>query len=82
MPINFEGHSVTGIFGPNGCGMSTILHALACIYRPLDGVGEKNYFTRFFKGERNVTWIDSYLKAFFEVEGAPAECVYKKGGDH
>lgn len=80
--INFEGHNVTGIFGPNGCGKSTVLHALACIYRPLDGVGEKNYFTRFFKGERNVTWRDSYLKAYFEVEGAPTDRVYKKGGDH
>lgn len=80
--INFDGHSITGIFGPNGCGKSTILHALACIYRPLDGEGEGNYFTRFFKGERNVTWRDSYLSAIFDVEGTSVSRIYKKGGDH
>ena len=80
--VNFEGYNVTGIFGPNGCGKSTILHALSCIYRPLDGEGEGNYFTRFFKGERNVTWRDSYLCATFDIEGTLVNRIYKKGGDH
>lgn len=80
--INFEGYEVTGIFGPNGCGKSTILHSLACIYRPLDGKGEKNYFTRFFKSEKNQNWKNSYLRAFFEIDGQIVDRVYKKGGDH
>lgn len=80
--VDFEGNHLTGIFGPNGCGKSTILHALACIYRPLDKVGEKNYFTRFFKGERNQDWKNSYLRAFFDIEGKEIDRVYRKGGDH
>ena len=31
LDISFEDKNVTAIFGANGCGKSTILHALACI---------------------------------------------------
>ncbi len=34
LTIDFEGSRVTGIFGENGCGKSTILHALMCVYKP------------------------------------------------
>ena len=32
-------------------------------------IGEKNYFTRFFKRENRVTWIGSKLYADFTIEG-------------
>lgn len=32
--LDFNDKKVTAIFGINGCGKSTILHALACLYRP------------------------------------------------
>ena len=32
--ISFTDKPITAIFGVNGCGKSTILHALACLYRP------------------------------------------------
>lgn len=58
LSIDFRDKNVTAIFGINGCGKSTILHALACLYQPLNEIGEKNYFTRFFQeGESsNVDW--------------------------
>ena len=34
LTISFQGSPITGIFGTNGSGKSTILHALACIYKP------------------------------------------------
>ena len=33
--IDFSGKQLTAILGVNGCGKSTILHALACLYRGL-----------------------------------------------
>lgn len=32
--IRFDEKPLTAILGPNGCGKSTVLHALACCYRP------------------------------------------------
>lgn len=69
LEISFKDKNVTAIFGINGCGKSTILHALACLYRPHSEIGEKNYFTRFFKRENRVTWIGSKLYADFTIEG-------------
>lgn len=39
--ISFTDKPITAIFGVNGCGKSTILHALACLYRPNSHIGEK-----------------------------------------
>lgn len=40
--ISFEDKPLTGIFGPNGIGKSTVLHALAAAYRTPKGA-ESNY---------------------------------------
>lgn len=63
LKFSFGNKKVTAIFGTNGCGKSTILHALACLYRPVSCIGEKNYFTRFFKKENKVNWTGSKLVA-------------------
>lgn len=63
LKFSFGNKKVTAIFGTNGCGKSTILHALACLYRPVSCIGEKNYFTRFFKKENKVDWTGSKLVA-------------------
>lgn len=82
LDIHFGNKKVTAIFGVNGCGKSTILHALACLYRPCSAIGEKNYFTRFFKRENRVTWIGSKLYADFTIEGTPRNGHrYEKRGD-
>ena len=77
--ISFGNKRVTVLFGVNGCGKSTILHALACLYRPCTDLGEQNYFTRFFKRENKVTWADSNLVADFTIDGKDKSIKYKKG---
>lgn len=81
LDVDFRGNRVTGIFGMNGCGKSSILHALACFYRPLNNGSEKNYFTRFFKRVGNDAWKDSKITANFTITGNPKTVVYKKGDD-
>lgn len=45
-----EDSMITGVFGPNGCGKSTILHLLACSFKPVgaNGGGENYRFSDFF----------------------------------
>lgn len=54
--LPLEVKAVTGIFGPNGCGKSTILHALACVYKPSRLGGENHKFSYFFKSDSNINW--------------------------
>ena len=63
LEINFNGRNVTGIFGVNGCGKSSILHALACFYRSLNIGSESNYFTRFVKRVGTEAWENSNMTA-------------------
>lgn len=79
--ISFVDKPVTAIFGVNGCGKTTVLHALACLYRPASSIGEKNYFTRFFKRENGVLWIGSKLEAHFCINGTVQSRKYAKAGD-
>ena len=81
LKLSFMGERVTAIFGVNGSGKSTILHALACLYRPVSPMGEKNYFPRFFKRENKVTWSGSRLIADFTFNGTRREIKYEKKGD-
>ncbi|WP_335033910.1 AAA family ATPase [Nostoc sp.] len=46
--IDFEGSPLISIMGVNGSGKSTILHALACVYKPISDIDENNKFTMFF----------------------------------
>lgn len=57
--IKFEKHLV-GILGVNGCGKSTVLHALACMYKPKPGM--PNYkFSMFFTPNTFCRWNDSKI---------------------
>jgi ABC-type hemin transport system ATPase subunit len=46
LEIDFSGSPVTAILGPNGNGKSTVLHALACAYQPME-MGENHKFSNF-----------------------------------
>lgn len=81
LEINFNGRNVTGIFGVNGCGKSSILHALACFYRSLNIGSESNYFTRFFKRVGTEAWENSNMTAIFTINGSSKTIIYKKGTD-
>lgn len=61
--IRFDEKPLTAILGPNGCGKSTILHALACCYKPPEGSDQQNWqFRDFFTPTTDATWAGSSLK--------------------
>lgn len=60
--IRFDEKPLTAILGPNGCGKSTILHALACCYKPIEGTDQQNWrFRDFFTPTTDATWAGSTL---------------------
>lgn len=81
LTISFQDKNVTAIFGENGCGKSTILHALACFYKGNSPGSETNYFTRFFKKVGAAAWAGSSMTATFEVEGRLKDIKYEKAAD-
>lgn len=57
---------VTAIMGMNGSGKSTIIHALACCYKPRDVTSkENNRFSDFFTPHDDNNWRDSGFTAYF-----------------
>lgn len=69
LEIDFQGKNVTAILGPNGNGKSTILHALASAFSPLDnGKGENYKFSDFFLPNTDATWNDSSLSITYSYK--------------
>ena len=69
--IDFKDEGLTGILGPNGCGKSTILHLLACGYKPVEGQDgnlSRDYkFPEFFlpvsfEGNDRFSWQGTNIK--------------------
>ena len=61
--IQLDEKPLTAILGPNGCGKSTILHALACCYKPVEGLDQKNWqFRDFFTPTTDATWAGSGIE--------------------
>lgn len=57
---------VTAIMGMNGSGKSTIIHALACCYKPRNVTSkENNRFSDFFTPHDDNNWRDSGFTAYF-----------------
>ena len=55
--------SITAIFGPNGCGKSTVLHALACVYQKNNSAkGDEYKFSDFFIPTNFGVWDGSKLQ--------------------
>ena len=79
--ISFEDKNITAILGENGCGKSTILHVLACLYRGESKESETNYFTRFFKRVGGAAWAGSKMTANFKVNNSIKSIVYEKAQD-
>lgn len=82
--IDFASHSLTAILGVNGCGKSTILHALACCYKPADEKKSTNYkFSYFFTPTTHSIWVGSKFTLFHEYRvdstvHSNVETVYSK----
>ena len=68
MTFNLGEKYVTGIFGPNGCGKSTILHTLLCLYKPKSPRIDFK-FSDFFISVDAQNWIGNS----FSYEGAYTE---------
>ncbi|MFC5401185.1 ATP-dependent nuclease [Cohnella soli] len=62
--IDFTGSELTAIMGINGSGKSTILHALACCYQPIDNNrNRENYkMFEFFTPNTDALWAGSKFK--------------------
>jgi len=61
LEIDFTGSPVTAILGPNGNGKSTVFHALACAFQPIN-YGENHKFSNFFLPSTDALWNDSDLE--------------------
>lgn len=62
--------TLTAIMGVNGSGKTTVIHALACVYRPDDGgKGENHKFPEFFVPNTDSLWRGSELYVVNEIEG-------------
>ena len=82
---SFEGHNITAILGINGCGKSTILHALACCYQPLTN-GQDHKFSDFFLPNNFNIWDGSEFQIHYSFKDRDTEKldnikVYKKNAD-
>ncbi|MEX3998746.1 AAA family ATPase [Paraburkholderia sp. EG285A] len=63
--LSFGETSLTAIMGTNGCGKSTVLHALACSYSPPDNALDYK-FPMFFKPSTDALWAGSSFTIHFE----------------
>lgn len=85
--IRFDEKPLTAILGPNGCGKSTILHALACCYKPTAGVDQQNWqFRDFFTPTTDATWAGSSLEMVHShrdgaTEFSKVRTEYRKNAD-
>ncbi len=59
---------LTAIMGVNGAGKTTVIHSLACIYRP-DGNGEDHRFPEYFIPNTDTLWKGSEFHVVNSIEG-------------
>ncbi|MEW5904977.1 MAG: AAA family ATPase [Pseudomonadota bacterium] len=79
--IEFPEKGVVALLGENGTGKTTVLHALACLYKPhpqlqIERGDVGNWWTDWFVPHTGNFWRNSELKAHFK--GIPDGITYKK----
>lgn len=60
--FEFKASGLTAIMGVNGIGKSTVLHALACAFKPIDDSIVNYKFPQFFPPNPDASWKDSNFK--------------------
>lgn len=81
LDISFD-KRITAIMGVNGAGKSTILHALACVYKPYRS--EEDYkFSFFFTPNPDSSWRNSKFSITYWDENSQKEYIreYRKNAD-
>lgn len=86
LEVSFEDKQITGIFGTNGSGKSTVLHALACVYQPVASSTRKNFkFPHFFIPTTIDLWNGSQFIIKYDIINGAAMVLdikeYKKNRD-
>ena len=84
--ISLEESPVTVLMGANGCGKTTVLHALACIYAPLEAGDPDHKLSFYFKPTTDGSWQGSSFRIVFdererEVVRADVKQEYSKAAD-
>ena len=67
LDLNLEGKNVTGIFGPNGYGKSTILHSILCLYQAQKGSVDHR-FSEYFKTDAAFNYTGSKIEMHYEFD--------------
>lgn len=57
--LKFDESPLTALMGANGCGKTTVLHALACVYAPSTEAAPDYRFPSFFKPTSDGSWRGS-----------------------
>ena len=79
--IDFDGPLVA-IMGVNGIGKSTVLHALACSFRPASAGVDKRRFYEFFPPTTDKTWQNSSFSISILFDGKKPQIIdYCKATD-
>lgn len=86
LDIEFGPKPLTAFMGVNGCGKTTVLHALACCYQPYNGHGSKNHvFSEYFTPNTDSKWAGSKFVFEYQHDLAtqrhPSSREYKKDAD-
>lgn len=73
--IDLSEKPLIGILGPNGCGKSTILHALACVNNPVTSpISTVNHrLSEFFTPTSNSLWTGSHFDVLQDFRDGPNE---------
>lgn len=81
LDIDFS-KNLTAIMGVNCSGKSTVLHALACVFQPIDA-GNDHKFNYFFTPNPDALWNDSKLSITYLDENTQDEVTrnYQKKSD-
>jgi ABC-type lipoprotein export system ATPase subunit len=71
IPIRIDSSPLTALMGTNGCGKTTVLHALACIYGPPNDNAPNYKLSTFFNPTRDSSWSGSSFRIkYAERDGA------------
>lgn len=86
LTIEFGPKPLTAIMGINGCGKTTVLHALACCYQPYNGQTSKNHvFSEYFTPNTDSKWAGSKFTFEYSHDNAsvrhPTSREYRKVAD-